>query len=84
MIQDCHVTQLLHIIIITLLIAILYPSVVYYDQLLGACHTLISYHYTSPGWVCLVKDNCKNESLQCQLFLECKLTIEISAGNRLD
>ena len=28
----------------TLLIAVLYPSVVYYDQLLGACHTLISYH----------------------------------------
>ena len=25
---------------------ILYPSVVYYDQLLGACHTLISHHDT--------------------------------------
>ena len=29
-----------------LLIVILYPSVVYYDELLGACHTLKSYHDT--------------------------------------
>ena len=28
----------------TLLIVILYPSVVYNDQLVGACHTVISYH----------------------------------------
>ena len=35
----CHTLISYHAI--TLLIAILYPSIVYYDQLLGACHTLM-------------------------------------------
>ena len=35
MLKDLHFTQLLHIII-TLLIAILYPRVMFYEQLLSA------------------------------------------------
>ena len=53
-IQNKHVIQLLHIIIITLLIEILFPSVVYYDQVLVACHTLISYHNNKMGYLIIL------------------------------
>ena len=60
------------IIIIYLLIAILYPGVVFYDHLLGACHKLKSYHDKDPKIGCSAKNDQFELAVCCSGDRTCK------------